>query len=256
MIFKYYRRDDEYVYSDGKKFGRFEVYFVGKSEPIQRDTVEDITEILYEDANFDNILDIKIVTMHGASGGDYTEYYFYNSKSKKFEYGIGFLSEPSVNKVDSTISTSSQCCGGRSGSREVLKFINGEFIPIEESDYSEHESNKKQLLGDSLVLIDRSTTTNVEENILIDSSWTYLYGKLRLVNVSKRKVLDHPPTTAQNHAAIGYQDVMGSFLFETEIIFDYRLNAKGKVEAMSKTREVQDGEWKEVRKTGYHVISP
>lgn len=128
MVFKYFRNDDGYSFSDpaaGKMFGRFEVYFLGSPEAFQKDTIEDILDVSYEDANFDNILDMRIVKGYGGSGGDFTDYWFYDTTAKKFEFGIGDLSEPGADKSDSTITSSSTCCAGTGGGSEVYKLIGG-----------------------------------------------------------------------------------------------------------------------------------
>ena len=248
MIFKYYRQENGYKSDDGKRFGRFEVYMFGSRTPFQKDTLDDIIGASYEDCNFDHIVDMKIETDEGASGGFLESYFFYDAGSKHFECRIGGLSDPFVDAQDSTITTEAHCCMGREGNGEVYKLIRGEFKKIKESEYSEQGSSEKQLIGDSLITTSFETISDGGEDNLVDSSWEYLYGKLRVTNVANKVALDGAPTKAQTDSGIAYEDVHGSFLYQSEVSCDYKKDGNGKLWCSYKFSQVIHDRWVVVKK--------
>lgn len=245
MIFNFYHNNKEgYFSSDGRQFGRLEVFIAGNPIPIQMDTVDDVGMVDFKDMNFDNFTDLSIVTVQGMSGdNNSTDIYFYNPATKKFEFGIGGLSNPYVNNQDSTLSSSGYCCRGKSGNSEKYKYKNGEFIKISESEYSENGSWAKTLIGDSMVTTSYQTIVDMGENKFIDSSWEYLFDKLRLVNVTKEEGLDHSPTPAQRSTAIADEDVMGSFLYESKETFEYKKEKSGNIICLRKFDVVKNNKW-------------
>ena len=247
MVFKYYRSDDQYTFKDAKEFGRFEVYRLGESAPFCRDTVEDIRDISYEDANFDGILDIRIVTLVGMSGdNNSTCYYLYTPREQTFEFGIGGLSNPTPNKSDSTIYSSGSCCMGTGGSSQAFRLVNGQFTLIRESSSSRESSWEKTLVGDSLIVTTLSTSTLVEgatgREVFIDSTLQYLFGKLRIIAIYT-KVGVHPAQKGISKEEGQFsEDVMGAFVYKTEELFQYSKTANGRITCtytLSKARKDQ-----------------
>jgi hypothetical protein len=195
MVFKYYKNEEGYKHQDEKKTVRFEIFFLEDSIPFQRDTIDNmIWGASYEDANFDNILDIKIVDYLAANGSEGAYYYFYNPILKKYEFGVGGLSNPTINKEDSTISTEAHCCMGTMGNGETYMFINGMFILINESGYDREYSYERELIGNSLITTDTSHSTTIESRdggqIIVDSTWKYLFGKLQIVRAVQQECRD------------------------------------------------------------------
>ncbi len=232
MVFKYYRFDGGYSFQGGKGSGRFEVYLSGTSRPFQQDTLDDIMEVSYEDANFDGIADIRILTLRGMSGDNNSnEFYFYNPKTRLFEYGIGGLSNPSINTQDSTISSSGYCCMGTSGSGETYKYVDGRFKLIKESAYSREYSYGRELIGDRLVTTDTTWSTTVEdddgEQFMVDSTWKYLFGKLRIVGVDRKVACEESQKDSSREEGLFSEDVMGAFIFKSEEAFEYSKTSDG-----------------------------
>lgn len=256
MIFKYFGNDEGYDFSDhnaGKMLGRFEIYIFGDSVPFQADTVFNIWGIHYEDADFDNVLDINIINNVGNTGDKTTNYYFYNPVSHKFEFGIGDLSNPSVNKKDSTISSGGSCCQGRQGGGEVLKLINHTFKKIQESYYSEGKSYTKDLIGDSLAITSLENVTGLGNNLLADSSWEYLFGKLRIAQVELKKLFEVASTSEQQDSGIADEDVKGKILYFSSESYQYTKGKDGILRCSFTHEVVKNKHWETVTETEWVV---
>ena len=86
MIFKYYFSSEAYDFKDTKRFGRFEIYFLGDPRPFQKDTLIGVSSADYKDINGDGILDMVVTTMLAASGGrDFEDIFVYSPRTKRFE---------------------------------------------------------------------------------------------------------------------------------------------------------------------------
>lgn len=258
MVLKYYKNEEGYTHQDEKKMVRFEIFFLGDSIPFQRDTIENmIWGASYEDANFDNILDIKIVDYLGANGGEGAYYYFFNPIFKKYEFGVGGLSNPKVNKEDSTISTEAHCCMGTGGNGETYKFINGKFILIDESEYDREYSYDRKLIGNILITTDTSHTTTIESRdggqIIVDSTWKYLFGKLRIVDVSKKMASEHLQQDNYQEEGVFSEDVMGAFIFKSEEKFEYSRDIKGRLICSYTLHKAKKKELVLVKQDKWHV---
>ena len=249
MVFKYYRNEDGYVYHNGMGLGRFDIYFLGSSKPFQRDTVDGLTGASYPDVNFDGIKDIELSEDGGANGGTPTDYYVYDRRSGLFELELSGLSDPEIDPDDSTVTSSNTSSLGRLGDSESYKLRRGKFIKIEESEYSENGSYKKQLINDILTTTERSSISILKSDILVDSSWTYYDGKLRLTDVTTKRALDHEPTQVQVSSGIAYTDVQGSFLYVSEETFEYNRDAKGKLTCNYTFQVVQNDRWATKKKS-------
>ena len=252
MIFKYFRNDDGYNFSDpsaGKMLGRFEIYFLGSSLVFQKDTVDEILDVSYEDANFDNILDMRILRSYGGSGGDFTDYWFYDTTARKFEFGLGDLSDPGVDKRDSTITSSSTCCAGTGGGSEVYKLTGGEFRKIKELSYSRDGLTERQLIGDTLITTRLETEAELDDGVHTDSCWDYLFGKLRLVLVDLKVPLDESVTPKQSRNGTAYEDVGGRFSYILRKTFKYTEVGKGTIQVIRTVERVKNSKWFTVNKT-------
>lgn len=255
LVFSYYKNSDGYVCGSEIKNARFEINTLDNYTPLQKDTIENIYYAYYDDYNFDNIKDLVIVTGVGMSGDNNgSDIYFYNTNNQLFDFAMGELSNPYPNQEDSTISTSHYCCMGRMGGSEVYKYCNGIFRKIYQSWYSESGSSAEELISDSLTLVQFSNIVELGNDKCVDSSWNYLYGKLRLVNVTIKTRLENQPTKEQETEGIAYQDVMGSFLFNSEEDFEYELNKSGKLICYRKYAFVKDGKWKYQKRKQVQII--
>src|SRR5208283_5181234 len=221
VIIKYFGNEDGYDYSDktaGRKMGRFELYVLGDTIALQEDTVFNIEDVTYEDANFDGFMDMRITSNLSASSGDeLVDYYFYNPHSGKFEFAIGDIYNPSLNLKDSTISTVASWTSGP----EVYKVINHSLKKIQESEDTESRSYTKQLIGDSMVITRLETVTDVGNHVLADSSWQYMFGKLRIKQIDLKIRVDDSLTPEQRDSGIEDTDVRGTFLFISTELFQY-----------------------------------
>ncbi len=256
MVFRCYRTGTWYEVSkpvDGKMTARFEVYYLGDSSLIQSDTVDDIYSMDFEDANFDGILDLKIVTNEGASGIQSCSYYIYSIQTHRFEFALGDLPDPVIHTKDSTITSSASCCQGRMGSGQVYKLINHSYKKVGESQYSDSGSFTKRLIGDSLVVTSRQSINNIGENILADSSWEYLFGKLRIVQVDLKSPLQVPVTPEQWHSATAYEDVMGRFLFVSSESFRYTKVNDSTLQCSRTYKVVNNSRWVPVKDTTWLI---
>jgi hypothetical protein len=193
----------------------------------------------FGDANFDGYLDMALTTNIGASGGESVDYYFYNPRTKRFEFGIGDLSDPELREGDSTIACGAHCCMGRMGSGEIRKRLrdsNG-YILIEESAYSESGSWERTLVDGALDTTSRTTVTDIGSGLLADSSWEYLIGRLRLVEVALKKAVTPALAPEELSSGMVEEDVMGAFLYSSWERFAYTANAQGEIQC-AYTREI------------------
>ena len=86
MIFKYYFSSEAYDFKDTKRFGRFEICFLGDTFPFQKDTLIGVSWARYKDINGDGILDMVVTTMLAASGGrDFEDTFVYDPRTKRFK---------------------------------------------------------------------------------------------------------------------------------------------------------------------------
>jgi hypothetical protein len=246
MIFKYFGSSVENGDHDASKKGRFEVSYLGDMQPFQIDSVENVLQVEYEDANFDNVLDIKIFTYWGLGlFDDHTEYHTFNIDRKRFELYL-HGAKLTIDDADSTISDS-WYYGRRSrnaGYDKKYKCVKGRPVLVFESEGNDDQSYKKNLIGDSLVTTARSVRTYIDDINCVDSSWAYCYNKLRLDFVRKKKLLVAPPTQEQLKIGEAEEDVTGKFLWMSEEFFKYKRNKEGLIICTYHCNKVQDGKWK------------
>jgi hypothetical protein len=121
---------------------------------------------------------------------------------------------------------------GTSGSGQVLKFMNGIFKVIKESAYSREKSYEKTLIGDSLVVTTLSRSTPIDGldgKISVDSTWQYLFGRLRLTSVYRKVAVYAIQKDSLKEAGQFEQDVMGAYVYKSEELFEYSKTSKGKL---------------------------
>jgi hypothetical protein len=91
--------------------------------------------------------------------------------------------------------------------------------------------------------------------VFIDSVWQNIYGKLRLANVTKKRMLDQSPTREQIDSTLAYQDSKGSFLYESQELFDYQKEVTGELMCSYIYRCVMENKWVVVKRTRWPVAN-
>ncbi len=257
MIFNYYRANDAYDFKDGKRYGRFAIYYLGDNIPFQRDTIEDIWGVSYEYANFDNVLDLHITINRGASGGDFIVYYIFNKLLGAFEKNDIELGNPEVDPKDSTITESGNCCLGTGGHSKTYKYINNVLTLIAEAEYNRDYSYRKILQNDSMITINYSNSTVLSEfngqQLIADSSWEYSFGKLRLMQVDKKRSLDDASYERLKDASVVYRDVMGAFIFDYSEHYQYSAMKDGKIKCNYLVEKNRNNKWITIKETNWVI---
>lgn len=258
MVFKYYENSDRSPYRSDSGNCRYEISYLDESIPFQKDTIEiDRDLIEYEDANFDNILDMKINTCEWANSGETDAYYFFNPKSNKYEYGVGDLSNPTINKQDSTMSTEAHCCNGTIGNGKTYKFVNGKFKLIRESGFSQECQYDRELIGNILITTDSIHITTIVihdgRRMSVDSTWKYLFGRLRIVFVSRDLSSETSDEGNQKNGRAISENEMGAVPFEYEETFEYSKETNGIIICSYVLNKIKNKELELVKQSKWQI---
>jgi hypothetical protein len=148
-----------------------------------------------------------------------------------------------IDTVSKVIEEHNQSTGGRGGESNKYKIINGRFQLIESIYSNKDEYEKKQLVNNSMRIVELAETEEADSFIIV-LSYSLIYDSLRIVE-KLWKIFTENPDEAEMKNKLICCEPYGCFLCFKKILYSYE-RKNGKIYRNEKHFEVIDNKWEKV----------